>query len=185
MIAEALEAEWPGEGRTIAEFVREEQRKKAATYLSPTEYAMEHASRELYVTIVGHFDDDEIAPGQWWISEGEEVRLGENILVPDFAGWRRKRMPALPDTTYYALAPDWVCEVLSDSTRRLDLDGERAVYAREGVGHLWLVDTTARTLDAYELREAEWVLIANAKDDDPISIRPFDAITFNLGEFWP
>ena len=45
-IAEALEAEWPEEGRKIAEFVREQQRKKLATYRSPAEYASEHAKRE-------------------------------------------------------------------------------------------------------------------------------------------
>ena len=94
-------------------------------------------------------------------------------------------MPEYPDTAYVTLAPDWVCEVLSASTRRLDLQGKRPVCAREQVRHLWLVDPTDRTLEAFELREGEWVLIAAAKDDDPISIRPFDAITFSLGDLWP
>ena len=105
--------------------------------------------------------------------------------MPDLAGWRRERMPEYPDTAYVTLAPGWVCEVLSASTRRLDLQGKRPIYAREEVRHLWLVDPTDRTLEAFELREGEWVLIAAAKDDDPISIRPFDAITFSLGELWP
>ena len=110
---------------------------------------------------------------------------GEDIVVPDLAGWRRERMPELPDAAYFTLAPDWVCEVLSPSTRRVDLQGKRPVYAREGVGHLWLVDPTDRTLEAFELRDGEWVLIACAKDDEPVSIRPFDAITFSLGDLWP
>ena len=94
-------------------------------------------------------------------------------------------MAELPATPYFPLAPDWVCEVLSASTRRLDLQGKRPVYAREDIGHLWLVDPTDRTLEAFELREGEWVLIACAKDDEPVSIRPFDAITFSLGDLWP
>ena len=106
-------------------------------------------------------------------------------MVPDLAGWRRERMPDYPDSAYVTLAPDWVCEVLSASTRRHDLHGKRPIYAREGVGHLWLVDPTDRTLEAFELRDGEWVLIASAKDADPISIRPFDAITFSLGNLWP
>lgn len=61
----------------------------------------------------------------------------------------------------------------------------RARRAREEVRHVWLVEPTDRTLEAFELREGEWVLIAAAKDDDPISIRPFDAITFSLGDLWP
>ena len=94
-------------------------------------------------------------------------------------------MTELPDTAYFTLAPDWVCEVLSASTRRLDLQEKPPVYAREGVGNLWLVDPADRTLDAFELHEGQWLLIASAKDDDPVSIRPFDAITFSLGDLWP
>ena len=124
-------------------------------------------------------------PGGWWIIDEPELHLDEDILVPDLAGWRRERMPDYPDTAYVTLAPDWVCEVLSASTRRLDLQEKRPVYAREGVGHLWLVDPADRTLEAFELHDGQWLLIASAKDDDPVSIRPFDAITFSLGDLWP
>ena len=94
-------------------------------------------------------------------------------------------MTELPDTAYFNLAPDWVCEVLSASTRRLDLHCKRPVYARAGVAHLWLVDPADRTLEAFELREGQWVLVATAQDDDPVSIHPFDAVTFGLGDLWP
>ena len=149
--------------------------------------AMPHAqaSSMLGVELGGPFDSGRGGPGGWWIIDEPELHLGEDILVPDLAGWRRERMPWYPDAAYVALAPDWVCGVLSPSTRRLDLQGKRPVYAREEVRHLWLVDPTDRTLEAFELREGKWVLIATAKDDDPISIRPFDAITFSLGDLWP
>ena len=124
-------------------------------------------------------------PGGWWILDEPELHLGEDILVPDLAGWHRERMPELPGTAYFTLAPDWVCEVLSKSTRKVDLHEKRPVYAREGVTHLWLVDPTDRTLEAFELHEGQWLLIASAKDDEPVSIRPFDAITFSLGDLWP
>ena len=124
-------------------------------------------------------------PGGWWIIFEPELHLGEDILVPDLVGWRRKRMPDYPDTAYVTLAPDWVCEVLSASTRRLDRQEKRPVYAREGVGHLWLVDPADRTLEAYELHDGQWLPIGSAKDNDPVSIRPFDAITFSLGDLWP
>ena len=149
--------------------------------------AMPHAraSSMLGVELGGPFDRGRGGPGGWWIVFEPELHLGDDILVPDLAGWRRERMPEYPETAYVTLAPDWVCEVLSASTRRLDLHGKRPVYAREEVRHLWLVDPTDRTLEAFELREGEWVLIAAAKDDEPISIRPFEAITFSLGDLWP
>lgn len=93
--------------------------------------------------------------------------------------------PSTPTPQYVTLAADWVCEVLSASTRRLDLHGKRPVYAREGVGHLGLVDPTDRILEAFELREGQWALIATAKDDDSVSIPPFEAITFGLDALWP
>ena len=75
--------------------------------------------------------------------------------------------------------------MLSASTRKLDLHEKRPVYAREDIPHLWLVDPTDRTLEAFGLHDGQWLLIASAKDDDPVSIRPFDAITFSLGDLWP
>ena len=53
------------------------------------------------------------------------------------------------------------------------------------VGRLWHVDPTDRTLEAFELHDEQWLLIASAKDDDPASIPPFHAITFSLGDLWP
>ena len=135
---------------------------------------------------VGSAYHDKIGgPGGWWIIFEPELHLGQDILVPDLAGWRRERMPEYPDTAYFSLAPDWVCEVLSPSTRRLDLRGKRPIYTREGVPHLWLVDPADRALEAFALRGGEWVLIASAKDDEPVCIRPFDAVTFSLGDLWP
>ncbi len=143
------------------------------------------ATSRLGGELTGPFDRGRGGPGGWWILDEPELHLGADILVPDLAGWRRERMPALPDTAYFTLAPDWVCEVLSSSTRRVDLHEKRPVYAREGVGHLWLVDPADHTLEVFELHEGQWLLIASAKDDEPVSVRPFDAITFNLGDLWP
>ena len=143
------------------------------------------ASSYLGGELTGPFGKGRGGPGGWWILDEPELHLGEDILVPDLAGWHRERMAELPDTAYFTLGPDWVCEVLSASTRRLDLHEKRPVYAREGVPYLWLVDPVDRTLEAFELHDGQWLLIASAKDDEPISIRPFDAITFSLGDLWP
>ena len=128
-------------------------------------------------------------PGGWRILAEPEIHFSkntpdENILVPDLAGWRLERMPQRPKTAYYTLTPDWVCEVLSPSTRRIDLTAKRDIYAREGVPHLWLVDPIARTLEAFELRAGQWSLIAAVSGDAAVSLPPFDAISFPLGALW-
>ena len=51
-------------------------------------------------------------------------------------------------------------------------------------GQRIVIQGKRRNLEAFELCDAQWVLIASAKDDDPICIRPFDAITFSLGDLW-
>ena len=142
------------------------------------------ASSVLDRKIGGPFDNDPGGPGGWWIIFEPELHFDEEIVVPDLAGWRRERMPEYPDTAYFTLAPDWVCEVLSASTRKVDLHEKRPIYAREGVPYLWLVDPIDHTLEAFELHDGQWLLIAIAKDDEPVSIRPFDAVTFSLGDLW-
>ena len=123
-------------------------------------------------------------PGGWWILDEPELHLGADILVPDLAGWRRESMPRLPTEAYFTTPPDWVCEVLSPSTSEVDLEEKRPIYAREGVGHLWFVDPVAQELEAFELRDGGWVQIASLSGDDPVSVPPFDAITFSLGDLW-
>ena len=130
------------------------------------------------------FHDGRGGPGGWWILNEPELHLGDDIVVPDIAGWRRERMSELPDAAYITLAPDWVCEVLSPSTRKLDLGGKSAVYARAGVRYLWLVDPIARSLEAKVLRGGKWVAIATLHDDATVSLPPFEAISFSLGDLW-
>ena len=135
----------------------------------------------------GPFDHGRGGPGGWWILDEPELHLGDDVVVPDLAGWRRERLPDFPDAAYFTLAPDWVCEILSPSTHRLDRTLKRALYAREGVAHLWFIDPDpeARTLEAFALREGEWVLIASLGGDAAVEVPPFDAVSFSLADLWP
>ena len=149
--------------------------------------AMRHAwaSSILGGELVSPFGRGRGGPGGWWIVFEPELHLGADIVVPDLAGWRRETMPDYPDAAYCTVAPDWVCEVLSPSTRRIDQSGKRDIYAREGVRHIWFVDPEAKTLEAFALRDGQWVLLATLAGDDPVALPPFDAITFPLGALWP
>lgn len=143
------------------------------------------ASSGLGAKLGDPFDYGQGGPGGWWIVDEPELHLGEDIVVPDLAGWRRERMPEFPETAYCTAAPDWACEVLSPSTRVLDRGAKQAIYAREGVTHLWFVDPDERSLEAFELRGGNWVLRKRLTGDAPVSLPPFDAITFSLGDLWP
>lgn len=142
------------------------------------------ASSSLGMWIGGPFDSGVAGPGGWWILDEPEIHLARDVVVPDIAGWRRERMPALPETAWFELAPDWACEVLSPGTRRIDLTDKRRIYGAAGVRFLWFVDPLARTLEAFALREGAWVLIAALKDDEEVRVAPFDAIAFPLSVLW-
>ncbi len=125
-------------------------------------------------------------PGGWWIIDEPELHLGSDILVPDLAGWRKERMPVYPKTAYTELAPDWVCEVLSPSTHRLDRILKLPIYAREGVRHVWLVDPLERYLEVFRRSEdGLWKLISQHAGQGMIRAEPFDAVELDMGAWWP
>ncbi len=142
------------------------------------------ASSALGVNIGAPFGYGRGGPGGWWIIDEPELHFGDDVLVPDVAGWRRERMPERPETAWFTISPDWVCEVLSPSTRALDQGAKRTIYSREGVAWLWFLDPDARTLEAFELRDGHWVLLDTLIGDAPVSLPPFDAIRFSLGDLW-
>ncbi|MBI4700108.1 MAG: Uma2 family endonuclease [Deltaproteobacteria bacterium] len=124
-------------------------------------------------------------PGGWIFVDEPELHLGGDILVPDLAGWRRERLPVVTtDEPFFSLAPDWVCEVLSPVTAKLDRMRKLPVYAREGVRHAWLVDPVLRTLEVLRLAGGNWLNVGAFADDDRVRAEPFDAIELELGALW-
>lgn len=131
------------------------------------------------------FDWGRGGPGGWLLLFEAELHLGSDILVPDIAGWRRERMPVLTtELPYFVLAPDFVCEVLSDSTRTLDRTKKLPVYARAGVCHVWLVDPVARSLEVLTLAGDKYVIDGAHADDARVEAVPFDAIELDLSLLW-
>ena len=110
--------------------------------------------------------------------------MGGDIVVPDLAGWRRERMPEIPDDTAFTLAPDWICEVLSPHTARLDRVKKLPIYAREKVAWAWLVDPVLKTLEVLRLEGPSWLLVAAYAGDDKVRAQPFDAIELELAGLW-
>ena len=142
------------------------------------------AYSSLGVELGGPFDRGTHGPGGWWILDEPELHLDADVLVPDLAGWRRERMPKLPDAAWFELAPDWVCEILSPSTVKIDRAEKMPLYARNGVAHCWLVDPDLRTLEVFENREGRWLLLGVLENDTAVSQPPFDAIAFSLSRLW-
>jgi Uma2 family endonuclease len=123
-------------------------------------------------------------PGGWVVLDEPELHLGQDVLVPDLAGWRRERMPRVPRVAAFTLAPDWVCEVLSPSTSRLDRTAKLPVYAREGVRHVWFVDAEARTLEVFRLEGTRYSPLATHSGTARVRAEPFEALELELAALW-
>ena len=150
------------------------------------------ASSALGFELGGPFDRGRGGPGGWWILDQPELHFpdptspGEvDALVPDLAGWRRDRLPVLPDVAAFTLAPDWICEVLSKSTEEHDREEKMPVYAREGVKHAWLIDPVAKTLEVYTLSaQGRCGEPAVSSGVEVVRAAPFDAIGLDLSALW-
>ncbi|MFO1210205.1 MAG: Uma2 family endonuclease [Amaricoccus sp.] len=155
-----------------------------ALYLSRALPVLHGHARFRLAAPLARFDDG-AHPDPWWFASGPELHLGEDVLVPHVASWRRRRMSTFPDMPAIELAPDWVCEILSPANCAFAADGKHATYAAHGIGHLWVVDPEARRVEAFALSRGAWTLAGSAQGDDPVSLPPFDATAFPLSALWP
>ena len=132
------------------------------------------------------FDDGRDGPGGWWIIPEPGIELPNTPEIsPDVAGWRRDRMPEMPVDEPIRVVPDWVCEILSKTTRRHDLEVKRPYYAKVGVAYHWLVDIDARLLTAHRLESSDWRLIGTYSNETGARIPPFDAVPLDVASWWP
>jgi Uma2 family endonuclease len=142
------------------------------------------AASRLGIEIGGPFDRGKGGPGGWIMLDEPELHLADQVLVPDLAGWRRERMPEMPDVSYFELAPDWLCEVLSPATAKIDRAQKMRHYAEAQVRNVWLVDPAATTLEVYRLDAGGGRLLATHAGDAKVRPEPFDAVELELSVLW-
>ena len=143
------------------------------------------ATSSLTDELSGPFQKGRGGPGGWVFFDEPELHLGPQVVVPDIAGWRRERLTTYPDTNYFAVSPDWICEVLCGSTERRDRTVKMRIYAEAQIPHFWLIDPRQQILEAFELNERRWLKIGAWSSDDEVRALPFDAIAFSLADLWP
>ncbi|WP_050436198.1 Uma2 family endonuclease [Chondromyces crocatus] len=150
-------------------------------------YAHTRAASRLGAVVVNPFDMGIGGPGGWVILDEPEVHLGEDVLVPDLAGWKLDRIPRRPrEQAFFTVPPDWVCEVLSPSTATYDRFDKMPVYAAAGVPWAWLLDPLTRSLEVFLLDpRGRWVVERMIRGDASVRVPPFDAIELNLSSLWP
>jgi Uma2 family endonuclease len=123
-------------------------------------------------------------PGGWIILIEPEIKLGENTMVPDLAGWKEERYPDEEPHNWISVSPDWVCEVLSPSTISKDRVKKMRKYALYQVQYAWLIDPLAMTLEVFKLESGRWSLLEAFSENGKVRVEPFSEVEINLSDLW-
>ena len=140
----------------------------------------------LFGRLHGPLHQGEGGPGGWLLLPEPELHLERpgRPIVPDVAGWRRERLPELPDEAAITLPPDWICEVLSASTEAYDRGPKMGVYGTHGVPWSWLIDPEARTLEVYRHDGEDWRPAGRWQGSGEVRAEPFAAVPWELASLW-
>ena len=153
-------------------------------HLSPRPGAPHARVATVVGNVLSQFDGGSGGPGGWTFLDEPELHLGDDIVIPDLAGWREARMPIVPNDPFVTLAPDWICEVISESTEKRDRMQKMPIYAAAGVDHAWLVHPKYRTIEVFRRQADKWLVVASYDDAKPARIEPFDAIELDAARLW-
>lgn len=143
------------------------------------------AASDLNAVLGPPFRQGRGGPGGWLSMVEPELHLGPQVVVPNLAGWRHPGIPSKPEAAFIGIPPDWVCQILSPSTMRLDRDPERRIYAEAGIGHLWLLDPGEGFLEGFGFADGRWVVLATIQHGETMALPPFDAVPFPLDDLFP
>jgi Uma2 family endonuclease len=104
-----------------------------------------------------------------------DVALADDTLVePDLLVARRCDLTERELPT----APVLAVEVLSPSTRRIDLTLKRDRYREAGCASYWVIDPAGPEVTAWELRGGEYVLVTRAAGTARCEVRSPFALSF-------
>jgi Uma2 family endonuclease len=134
-----------------------------------------------------------VAIHEWAMSRG----LGEVFIAPVDVILDRTTV-VVPDLVFVSIArasivteraiegaPDFLVEILSDSTARHDRGAKMKLYAQYGVSRYWIVDADARALEIYALRDGAYEQIGMHRGADRVVCDVPAGLELRLADIWP
>jgi len=111
--------------------------------------------------------------------------LGETTVVqPDLVYLDTTRLSIVSDRGIEG-PPTLVVEILSRSTTLIDRSTKRQLYARYAVPYYWIVDSEARSIEAYSLAEEGYRLVTRASGTAAVPLPPFPDLALVPESLWP
>jgi Uma2 family endonuclease len=125
-------------------------------------------------------------PGGWWLMTEVEVLYPKTreVCRHDLLGFRRDRHAERPNEMPVKVRPDWVCEILSPSTARIDVGPKQRLLHAHDVPHYWIIDPEHQTLSVMRRAEGGYLRVLDAGVGDVVHAEPFDAIELDVAELF-
>jgi Uma2 family endonuclease len=121
--------------------------------------------------------------GKVYIAPFDVILDRTTVVVPDLVFVARGRLEIVADRGVEG-APDLIIEILSPGTTRRDRVAKLNAYTRHGVSHYWLVDPADKTLEALELGEGAYHVVAAVAGDEDFRPHLFPELTISLHDLW-
>jgi Uma2 family endonuclease len=167
-LLDKLEQAWEDEQRRRHEFwadadegVKAEFILGEIIYHSPIYGRHWKASTRITRYLIPHVYDNRLGEVGY---EKVMVRLTRNDYEPDICFWNQEKATEFGLKQSAFPPPDFVVEILSDSTRVRDYGIKMTDYAQHGVQEYWIVDTEHESTEQYLLEGNAFVLAQKLKD---------------------
>lgn len=92
------------------------------------------------------------------------IRLTRNNYEPDICFWRKEQSIHFKPKQSVFPPPDFVVEILSDSTLERDYGIKMPDYALHGIAEYWIIDSNAHSIEQYFLKENTYELNLKIKE---------------------
>ncbi len=119
--------------------------------------------------------------GRAYVAPFDVVLSDHNVVQPDLL-FVPKENEHIITTANIQGAPDLVVEILSPSTSRRDWNEKRDLYAKYGVGELWIADPDERVVWVMALRDGEYEVVGKYGDTQTFSSPTLAGVTIDLRE---
>lgn len=150
-------------------------------YLSPSP-SWKHQDIALNIaTKIRHYmETDDV--GRVFVAPLDVCLTEINVYQPDVFFFSHSRKKILGERCIEG-APDFVVEILSESTAHLDRGHKRKIYARTGVKELWHVDPELKQVEVFHLKESVDAP-ATYSDKEKFTSKFFPGLKFSCAEIF-
>jgi len=106
-----------------------------------------------------------------------------NVVQPDIVFISKNRLRIIKEKGIFG-APDWIIEIVSPSSDKIDIKLKRDLYERFGVREYWIVYPDDEKVEVYLLKEGRYKLKGTFSKDETLEVKVIENLKVNLKEIF-